>query len=120
MNNDYPSVRCGACDPSFGCFDGSRVCQKQSDMSPELHIEDFIDRYATCPLCKRNNVQIRYYANNVILEEHPMQDDHDDLVIRAHPAPVDPGRINPRAAEATYARLRCPASLAPLMPREGA
>lgn len=100
---------------------------------PELNPDDFIDRYATCPLCQRSNVRLRYYRANtgmhiapqpvdVVLDEHSMA---VDMV--AHPAPIDPGArakldrlFNPRATGATYARLRCPASLAPLMPMEDA
>ena len=79
-----------------------------------MNPDDFLDRYAMCPLCQRGNIQLRYYANNVVFDEHSMAAD-----VVAHPAPIDPGaRFNPRATEATYARLRCPASLAPLMPRE--
>jgi hypothetical protein len=77
--------------------------------------DDFLDRYAMCPLCRCDNVRIRDHAGAVVLDEHPMR-----VGVGAHPAPIDPGaRYNPRAAEATFARVRCPASLAPLMPLEG-
>lgn len=76
--------------------------------------ERFDKRYTVCPVCCRDNVLLRYYSGGVALEEHPVP-----TPIVAHPAPVDPGaRFNPRAAEATYARLRCPASLAPLIVAE--
>lgn len=82
----------------------------------ELNIDDFRDRYATCPLCQRSNVGLRWYANNMVFDEHPVP-----VNVVAHPAPIDGGaRFNPRAMEATHARVRCPASLAPLMPMEGA
>ena len=82
---------------------------------PELVVDDFLDRYATCPLCRRDNVLLRYYSGNVVFEEHPMP-----LIVVAHPAPIDPGtRYNPRELEATIARVRCAASLAPLMPMPG-
>lgn len=74
----------------------------------------FDKRYAACPLCRRDNVLLRYCSGSVALDEHPMP-----IPIIAHPEPVDPGaRFNPRATEATYARLRCPASLAPLVTAE--
>ena len=73
--------------------------------------EQFDKRYATCPLCRRDNVLLRYYSGGVAIDEHPMP-----IPVIAHPEPVDPGaRYNPRAAEATFARARCPASLAPLV-----
>ena len=80
-----------------------------------MNPDDFLDRYAMCPLCRRDNVRIRDHAGSVVLDDHPI-----GIVVGAHPAPIDPGaRFNPRAMEATYARVRCPASLAPLMPLEG-
>jgi hypothetical protein len=72
---------------------------------------EFADRYAACPLCRRDNVLLHYYAGQVVLAEHPLP-----MPILAHPAPIDPGaRYNPRAAEAKIARVRCPASGEPLV-----
>jgi len=73
--------------------------------------DNFLDRYATCPLCRRDNVLLRFFDGNVVFNEHPMP-----FPVVANPAPVDPGaRFNPRAAEAELARVRCPASHAPIV-----
>lgn len=91
-------------------------------MSPDLPqeptplkvIEEFDGRFAMCPLCRRDNVRLCFYAGSVVFDEHPVP-----IVVIAHPVPIDSGaRFNPRAMEASYARVRCPASLAPLVQLE--
>ncbi|HSX22839.1 MAG TPA: hypothetical protein VLE97_08720 [Gaiellaceae bacterium] len=68
----------------------------------------FDQRYAACPLCRRDN------SGGVAIDEHPMP-----IPVIVRPEPIDPSaRYNPRAAEATFARVRCPASLAPLVVAE--
>lgn len=81
---------------------------------PELNPDDFDGRYALCPVCRRDNVPLRRHEGRVVFDEHPVA-----MVVGAHPAPIDPGaRYNPRKRETTWARVRCPLSLAPLMPLE--
>jgi hypothetical protein len=80
-----------------------------------VNLDDFLDRFAMCPLYRRDNVRIRYNMGNVVLDEHPI-----GIVVGAHLAPVDPSaRYKPCETETTYARIRCPAALAPLMSLEG-
>ena len=72
-----------------------------------LNPDDFVGRFAMCILCRRDHVQLRLYAGNVVFDEHTMP-----LCLVALPA------HEPRATEATFARVRCPASLAPLVQLE--
>lgn len=82
--------------------------------------DNFLDRYATCPLCRRDNVRLRHYAGSVVLDEHSM----GDVLVGAYRTPVPPdtvrsqGSTTPLQLELAYARVRCPAALAPLLPRE--
>ena len=74
----------------------------------KMRPDDFVGRFAMCLLCRRDSVQqLRLYAGNVVIDEHAMP-----LTLVALPA------HEPRTTEATYARVRCPASLAPLGPLE--
>lgn len=68
----------------------------------DLNVDDFIDRYAACPLCQRDNVRLRYLIGNVVFDEHPMA-----MVVLAHPAPIDPGALQP-ARDGSHA---CPCPL---------
>jgi hypothetical protein len=74
--------------------------------------DDFCDRYATCPLCRRLNVRVVFYAGGVVLEEHASDDR-----VAAHPEPLVAGRL-PDMATANLAHVRCPLSLAPLVTME--
>lgn len=73
----------------------------------KVNPDDFVGRFAMCVLCRRDSVQLRFYAGNVVFDEHAMP-----LVLVALPA------HEPRTTEATYARVRCPASFAPLVQLE--
>lgn len=41
----YRSIRCGECDPSFGCFDGSRACQKWPANSAKPPLQECPDKF---------------------------------------------------------------------------
>jgi hypothetical protein len=74
------------------------------DIYRQPNWSDFGARYVTCPLCQRQDVQLRYRMLDIVLDEHPMS-----TPVGARPCAGDPD------AEARWARVRCPASLAPLM-----
>jgi hypothetical protein len=78
---------------------------------------DFVDRYVLCPLCRRDNVRLRLYASDVVLDEHPM-----GIPVITNKTPIDASaRHWPSDSEGKIALVRCPASLAPLLPMpEGA
>lgn len=87
-----------------------------------MNPNDFLDRYATCPLCRRDNVRLRHYAGSTVFDEHSM----GDVLVGAYRTPVQPDTVRsqdsttPLQLDLAYARVRCPASLAPLLPTEDA
>jgi hypothetical protein len=76
--------------------------------------DDFDGRYMQCPLCRRDNVRLRFYAGGVVLDEHSIP-----MPALAFPDPVDPDASHDMS-KAKLVRIYCPASLSPVLHGEDA